>query len=1075
MKKIFSLSANIENGFAEGSQYIVTPNAQNAIHNIVNDFQSGIHSFTIIGSYGTGKSSFLLALESDLKKTSKQNYLLDAKNLSNAKSFELLNIVGDYTEMSTLLRKAMNVEGDSNSILDSLKNYYAQCQKKGKFLLIVVDEFGKVLEHAAKNNPEKELYFLQKFSEIVNVPTRQMMLLTTLHQNFGAYAKGLTEAQANEWTKVKGRFREITFVEPVEQLLYLASSKLKGLENNSCPQNMESLYELARETKYVSDDFSREIARQLFPLDLFSAYAITTAIQRYGQNERSLFTFLSAKGINSLSEFEPTEHHTYNIQKAYDYILYNFYSYLKDANADSMSWSTIQLSIERVEGQDWDSKKEMLDAVNLVKAIGLLNLFGKAGFKLNSKHLSQYAEEAMGAVNAEEVLRKLTAKKIIRYAVYKERLMLFEGTDIDIEAEIREAGMMVTRPVTFVDELNVFFNRRISPVKAHYYQKGTPRFFDYIIREEPLNIVPSGDTDGYIELIFSTHKNALDEIKKFSSETDNALIFVYFTNTEDIIDHLYNIKKYVYLLERVIDKNDRVAVTEIQKLKEYEETLLNKAISDNLFSYKNRVVWVYCGKEQKVDSHREFNQLLSRVCNEIYFKTPVMVNELFNKHKLSGAITQARKSYLTYLTAHYSENGMGYPADKYPPEKTIYSSLLLNTGLHQNGDFADAPTNEGIMPLWEACEQFLISSENKARKISELIKVLSAKPYKLKQGFLDFWIPTYLFIKRQDYALYDASKGAFMPNVNMEFFDLLQKHPGDFEIKKFTVDGVKLGFFNQYRRFINLGEEFTITNASFIETIKPFLSFYVRLDDYTKHTRKFNHESTMKFRDVLAKAKDPEKAFFEDLPEALGFTREILKQEVFINEYGRIIQRAIKELRSCYSRLIDRIEERLVDEFGLQSYDYSEYVVEVRERLSNVKAYLLTDKQREFYHHVMTEYDNRTLWYQSICYTILEQRLDMLRDEQEDKLLDDLIYLFRECEKYSDISKKAGESERNDAYSFDLVTNKGTNVRTQTYVLPEKDKTKVDDLEKKIIKMLSGDTNIDVCTLLSILNKKMNR
>ncbi len=1075
MVRTFSLSANIENGFSEGTQYIVTPNAQNAIHNIVNDFRSGIHTFTIIGSYGTGKSSFLLALEADLNNTGKQKYLLDAKNLSDAKSFEVLNIVGDYTEMSTLLSKSLNVEGNTSSILDNLKNYYNQCQKKGKFLLIVVDEFGKVLEHAAKNNPEKELYFLQKLAELVNVPTRQMMLLTTLHQNFGAYAKSLKEEQANEWTKVKGRFKEITFVEPVEQLLHLASTQLVEERKNSNDQNVESLYELAKETRYVSNDFPIETARHLFPLDLFSAYTITTAIQRYGQNERSLFTFLASKGTNSISEFKPAKHLTYNLQKVYDYILYNFYSYLKDANADSMSWSTIQVSIERVEGQDWDSKEEMLHAVNIVKAIGLLNLFGTAGFRLNNENLAFYAKEAMGIKDAEEVIKKLTVKKIIRYAIYKERLMLFEGTDVDLEATIREAGMMVSRPVTFVDELNIFINHRISPVKAHFYQKGTPRFFDYMIREEPIDIVPTGDTDGYIELIFSTNKKALEDIKKFSSEIDHALIFAYFTNTEDIIDHLYNIKKYMYLLERVLDKNDRVATTEIQKLKEYEETLLNKSISDNLFLYKNRVVWIYAGKEQKVESHRDFNHLLSRVCNEVYSLTPVMNNELFNKHKLSGTITSARRSYLTYLTEHYTEEGMGFPEDKFPPEKTIYSSLLLNTGLHQNGDFADTPTNSGFMPLWYACEEFLKSTENKARKISELIKILSAQPYKIKQGVLEFWIPTYLFIKRQDFALYDASNGAFIPNVNMEFFDLLQKHPSDFEIKKFAVDGVKLGFFNQYRHFINLGDEFNITSSSFIETIKPFLSFYVRLDEYTKHTRKFDHESTMKFRDVLAKAKDPEKAFFEDLPEALGFTQEKLKQEEFINEYGRIIQRAIRELRSCYSQLIDRIEARLVEEFRLNSYDYSEYVVEIRGRLDNVKSYLLTDKQREFYQHVMTEYDNRTLWYQSICYTILEQRLDALRDEQEDKLVDDLIYLFNECEKYSDISKHIGDNQKDDAYSFDMVTNRNTSIRTKTYVLPEKDKIKADELEKKINKLLSGDTNVDVCTLLSILNKKINK
>ena len=1075
MAKTFSLSANIENGFAEGMQYLVTPNAQNAIHSILNDFKSGIHSFTIIGSYGTGKSSFLLALEADLKKTGKQKYLLDSKNLSDAKSFEILNIVGDYSEMSTLLSKALNVEGNSTSILDSLKNYYVQCQEKRKFLLIVVDEFGKVLEHAAKNNPEKELYFLQKLSELVNVPTRQIMLITTLHQNFGAYAKSLTEEQANEWTKVKGRFKEITFVEPVEQLLYLASAQLKEERKVSDAENIVPLYELAKETRYVAKDFPLETAQQLFPLDLFSAFTITTAIQRYGQNERSLFTFLASKGSNSISEFEPQKHLSYNLQKVYDYVLYNFYSYLKDANADSMSWSTIQVSIERVEGQDWDSKSEMLHAVNLVIAIGLLNLFGSAGFKLNVEHMITYAKEAMNIDNAEEVIQKLIAKKIIRYAVYKERLMLFEGTDIDLEAVIREAGRMVSRPTTFVDELNVFFNRRISPVKAHFYQKGTPRFFDYMIREEPLDAVPTGDTDGYIELIFSTHKKALEGIKKFSSETDHALIFAYFTNTEDIIDHLYNIKKYMYLLERVLDKNDRVAVTEIQKLKEYEETLLNKAISDNLFSYKNRVVWIFGGKEQKIESHRDFNQLLSKVCDKVYSETPVMVNELFNKHKLSGTITAARKSYLTYLTEHYSESGMGFPEDKFPPEKTIYASLLLNTGLHQNGDFADAPTNKGFMPLWKACEEFLNSTENKARKVSELIKLLSAQPYKLKQGFLEFWIPTYLFIKRQDFALYDASRGAFLPNVNMEFFDLLQKHPGDFEVKKYAGTGVKLGFFNQYRQFLNLDEESAITNSRFIETIKPFLSFYMRLNDYTKHTRKFDHSSTMKFRDVLAMAKDPEKAFLEDLPEALGYDDEKLKQEQFREEYGNTIQRAVKELRSCYTKLIDRLEERIIEGFGLDSFEYNEYITEIRHRLSNVKEYLMTDKQREFYRHAIAEYDNRIEWYQSICYTILEQRLDTIRDEQEDKLVDDLVYLLRECEKYADISKKTSDADKNEAYSFDMVTNKGTNIRTQTYVLPEKDKTKADELEKKINQLLSGDNNVDVCTLLSILNKKMKK
>ena len=184
--------------------------------------------------------------------------------------------------------------------------------------------------------------------------------------------------------------------------------------------------------------------------------------------------------------------------------------------------------------------------------------------------------------------------------------------------------------------------------------------------------------------------------------------------------------------------------------------------------------------------------------------------------------------------------------------------------------------------------------------------------------------------------------------------------------------------------------------------------------------------------------------------------------------------RAIRELRSCYTQLIDRIEQRLVDGFGLQSYDYVEYVHEIQTRLKGTKIYLLTGKQKEFYHHVMAGYDNRELWYQSICYPILGHRLDALYDEEEDKLVDDLIYMLRECEKYADFSHKDVDLEKSDAYSFDLVTNRGTHLRTQTYILAEKDRTRSLELERRISHVLSGDLNLDICTLLSILNKKMN-
>ena len=189
-----------------------------------------------------------------------------------------------------------------------------------------------------------------------------------------------------------------------------------------------------------------------------------------------------------------------------------------------------------------------------------------------------------------------------------------------------------------------------------------------------------------------------------------------------------------------------------------------------------------------------------------------------------------------------------------------------------------------------------------------------------------------------------------------------------------------------------------------------------------------------------------------------------------------VINRAVKELRSCYADMIDRVEGRLLETLGIESYDYSEYGVEIRKRLAHVKEYLLTDRLKEFYQHVMAEFDNRNEWYQSICYTALEQPLERLRDDQEEKLIDSLLMLFHECEKYSDISKVA-EDESDEFYSLDLVSTKGSNIHSQTFRLPESEMQKAEELEKSIDKLLDGigNDNVSVCTLLKILNKKLGK
>ena len=1069
MQKI-NLSANIENGFSNTFEYIATPNAIKSAKNIAENFKSGIHSFSIIGSYGTGKSSFLIALESDLTKQRKKPYLANPDIFAQKADFEILNIVGDYIDFETLLRRKLSVEGDADNILDALKTYYEKVKKQNKFLLIVIDEFGKILEHAA-NSPERELYFLQKFAEMVNVPTRNILLLTTLHQNFGAYAKKLSESQKNEWTKVKGRFQEIPFNEPSEVLLNMVAKQLQQENKITVGKNAEPLFQLALQTKMVSEGFESETAFNLYPLDPFSAIAITEAIQRYGQNERSLFSFMIAKGESTVQGFSPSDTSTYNLSSVYDYINYVFYSVLKDANADSMRYGEISAAIARAENIDFDNAQQPENAVRIIKALGVFGLFAPQSAVLTEAQMTEYAALAMDIPDADLIVKKLKQYKIIRFAEYNQRLKLFQGTDVDLEAEIEKAKSIVAMPDDYIDDLSAFFNKRISPAKACYYQKGTPRFFDYEVRKEPVEIVPDGDIDGYIELIFSADADMQERIMQKSANYSNAVIFAYFLNTAKILQHLHNIQVYQHIVQSVLVDKDDVATKEMRQLIEYENNLLNKEITENLFSYNNAVTWIYKGEKKTVNSLRDFNVLISEVCNDVYYATPVMNNELFNRHKLSGQIATARNYLIRALLNNNTEKDLGFADDKFPPEKTIYYSLLKDTGLHNENGLQDHPKDKsGIDTLWEASMNFLKSSVGKPQKLSELVKILSEKPYKLKQGFIDFWLPVFLIVKRNDYALYETESGAYCPKLEEYMFDLLPKKPGKYSVKMFATEGVNLEFFNQYRNFIQLPDEFAITSDKIIETIKPFLFFYNKLNDYTKHTKKFNKKSTMRFRDVLAKAKDPEKTFFEDLPQALGF-----KDTQDFDTYGETLQNAIRELRMCYTNLIDRIEKRLIEELGLQHTDYQDYVVEIQSRLANVKTHLLTRKQEEFYNHAILKFDDRTLWYQAICYPVLEHDLEEMQDSEEEKMLDELVFLFRECEQCAEVSKAADNDKTVEAFSFGMATNKGTNLRTQTYVLRKQDKKRATELEKIINDNLSGDGNLDICILLKILEKKMKK
>src|SRR5690606_4047491 len=273
----FSPSVNIIRDKNREINYIRTINGQLTFEQIVETANSGARAFTIIGAYGTGKSTFLWALE---RAVTGENKFFDHFDyfLKGYETYHTLDIVGEFESLEGVIAKQLNCKKEE--VIDAFQTRAKDLKEAGVAWLIRIDEFGKFLEYAAKSdNPEADFYFLQRLSEFINDPKGNVILITTLHQDFSAYAFHLSESQRNEWNKVKGRFKEIAFNVPAEQLLLIAAERLEAQALPFKTPSLAKVFQLVQRSKAfpLNDYLDKDIAKKLSPLEILSTSVLTLA------------------------------------------------------------------------------------------------------------------------------------------------------------------------------------------------------------------------------------------------------------------------------------------------------------------------------------------------------------------------------------------------------------------------------------------------------------------------------------------------------------------------------------------------------------------------------------------------------------------------------------------------------------------------------------------------------------------------------------------------------------------------------------------------------------------------------
>ena len=530
MKYSNNISTNIVRDGSKDIDYVVTPNTKEIFDRIFVNNYGANKSFNLIGNYGTGKSTFLWALEKNLnrEKIFFTNLSPDSEEITN---YEFIKIIGENSSLLKVLSKALRIKGDldNNKVLESLERKRVAALKKKKGIVLVIDEFGKFLEYASKNKSTDELYLIQQISEWANDDSNESYFIITLHQNFASYGNDLSSQDKLEWEKIKGRFVDLAFNEPVEQLIYFASKKLSEF---SIPKKHEvdfkELTKLIQSSKLVSHNkiINESLSNDLYPLDWLSSNVLVNSLQRYGQNERSLFSFLNDDTDYSIKKLKEV---FFSVSSVYDYLVNSLATEINSgSNPHRAQWLTTFRALERAE-LVFDEEYTIVS--ELIKTIGLVNIFSKAGGCFDTIFIARYFSLTKG-IDVSGALRKLETAGIIRFYKHSNKINFLEGTDLDLEQELISISKDINPDFSISNEIKNIVDLPVLLVKRYSFETGTRRFFEYRVFDSFNEISEAeGVLDGYINLVFDEIK--LSEVKTKSKGLPSN-IFVLYKNAAEI-------------------------------------------------------------------------------------------------------------------------------------------------------------------------------------------------------------------------------------------------------------------------------------------------------------------------------------------------------------------------------------------------------------------------------------------------------------------------------------------------------------------------------------------------------------
>lgn len=787
-------------------------------------------------------------------------------------------------------------------------------------IYVVYDEFSKFLEANIQEASVSDTKMLQDFAEKCNRSgKRQLHLMLISHKEISNYIDKLPKQKIDGWRGVSERFKHIHLNNNFTQTYEIISAVIKKADNtwkafqDEHKTSFDSLLD-----RYASHpifiDMSRDECRKTisgcYPLHPVTTFILPRLSERVAQNERTLFTFLSANGTSTLPMFLESYHddcfRVITPDMLFDYFepLFRKESYASELHKNYILTKTI---LEKLNEASLEAK--IVKSLSLIYILEQFDKIKPTADELYGMYSLDYSNEEV-----RKAIDSLINKKYVIYLkVSNKYLRLKQSSGVDVNQEIEDTIERHSGSFSIKETLNSTSLDNYMYPSAYNDSREMTRYFAFefiesgeIDKEINWEIKSEGiEADGVVYGIIPDRDDKIQEIKDLLLSTSidqERFVFILPKKHSEIRDIVLRFNAVMELKDAAT--GDDILFDEYEVVYEDLRDVISEFISSYTHPEKYKSIYIHNGNEQPIMRKAGLTGLLSKICENVYFRTPVINNEAINKNNISGAAYKSRNKIIAGLLRNTLEANLGFVGTG--QEVSILRSTLIrkNILVEENGTArinlktGDANLDSMLMLI----TRFIQKAKREGEcRFDELYYSLMSPDVGI--GLRRSLIPIYLAAVLHEYRLATVivNKHGQIP-LGLDALLQIEADPSEFKIKYLDWDPDKESFIRElediFKDHIIEAEKDADAYNYIVSAMKRW---YMALPKYSKE--KIPQSEYKRYRGLVRLLKQNTGSYellFSKLPNEFGQ-----------KNFDPNIADTIKLARSYYDSVLDVLVEHL--------------------------------------------------------------------------------------------------------------------------------------------------------------------